>query len=98
MLGKHIKSPSLHLLGYYHSQGQIKEGVCVFVGIVTQLVCVKLLLSLIRQEVVPSDGLKTQEVDISMPGIPALCSFCSNKKGLCITQAQHCHDINVLFC
>ena len=42
----------------------------------------------------------TQEADISMPGIPALCSLCRGKQG-CPTlrlpiPAQHLHDINVL--
>lgn len=62
----------------------------------TQSVCVRLLLSLIRQEVVPSDVLKTQEVDINMPGIPALCSLYRDKKELCIAYAHYVHDINVL--
>lgn len=43
---------------------------------------------------------QTQEVDISVPGIPALCSLCRDKQGYPtltpITKAQYLHDINVL--
>lgn len=60
----------------------------------TESVCVKPLFSFTRQEVVPNDGLKTQEVDISVPGIPALCSLRRNKSGLCIAQAQYVRDVN----
>lgn len=63
-----------------YGQGQRDKCVIAFTDTLNQLLCVKLLLSLIRQEAVPSDGLKTQEVDISMPGIPALCSLCRDKK------------------
>ncbi|KAK9535418.1 hypothetical protein VZT92_007801 [Zoarces viviparus] len=65
-------------------QGQTEERVSAFAGIMTQSVSVKLLLSFIGQEVVPSDGLKTQEVDIGMPGIPALCFLYRDEKDLCI--------------
>ncbi|KAG7504201.1 hypothetical protein JOB18_003059 [Solea senegalensis] len=48
--------------------------VSTFTGIVTQWLSVTLCLSRIRQEAVPSGRLKTQEVNMSMPGISAFCS------------------------
>lgn len=90
-LGKHLRSLSPCLPPLW-SRPNIYQCISVFTGIMTQLVCVKLPVSLIRQEVLPTDGLKTQEVDISMPGIPALCSLCRNKEGWCITQEQCVYD------
>lgn len=84
MLGKHIKHLPLTFHG--HIQGQINECACICISIITELVHVKLILNLNRQEVVPNDGLKTQEVDISMPGIPPLCSLRREKSDYLIPQ------------
>lgn len=42
---------------------------------------VKVPVSPIGQEVVPWNGLETQEVDVRMPGIPTFCCF--YEKGFC---------------
>lgn len=70
-VGKTHQTPSPHLP---RTHRRSNKRVCKHnISIIPQLANVKLILDLIRQEVVPSDGLKTQEVDISMPGIPPLC-------------------------
>lgn len=70
--------------------------ISVFTAIVTQSAA-PASRCLIRQEVLPSDGFKTREVDIGMPGIPALYSpfFSETRQTYALAPKQYVRKMNV---